>query len=87
MSNDWIRPPKFGIIVEDVSKPKPFAFNMITPIMKLRTCVLSMNFVNLIIVQLLFLFDVICDVQLIRLDRITGGRFTEMFAFDFVVTI
>jgi hypothetical protein len=60
---------------------------MITPIMKLRTCVLSMNFVSLVIVQLLFLFDVICDVQLIRLDRIASGRFTEMFAFNFVVTI
>jgi hypothetical protein len=78
LSNDLIRPPKFDIIVSDVSKPKIIALNMITPIMKLRTSVLSMKFVSLVMVQLLILFDIICDVQLIRLNIFASPRFIEM---------
>ena len=86
MSNDWIRPPKFIIIVENVSKPKPFALNMITPIMKLRTCVPSMKLVGLVIVQL-FLCGAIFCMQLIRLDSFASSRFREIYSFQFVVTI
>jgi hypothetical protein len=55
LSNDWISPPKFDITVSDVSRPKMIALNMITQIMKFRTCVLSMNFVSSVMVQLYFL--------------------------------
>ena len=55
LSNDWISPPKFDITVSDVSRPKMIALNMITQIMKFRTCVLSMNFVSLVMVQLYFM--------------------------------
>jgi len=77
LSNDWIRPPKFGIIVDDVSKPKTIALNMIAPIMKLRTCVLSMKLVSLIIVQLFLGVAVFC-MQLIRLDSNASSRFREI---------
>ena len=78
LSNAWIRPPKFDIIVDDVSNPKMMALNIIKPIMKFRTCVLSMRFVSLVMFPLLFLFGVICDVQLIRRNQIASVRFTLM---------